>query len=347
MGVEYEDYYSVLGVDRDASQEEIQKAYKTKAKKYHPDVSDEPDAEEKFKKLNEAYQVLKDPEKRQKYDRFGQNWQQGQEVDPSQWENVHVNFGGDGGFEDIFGGGGGRGQQQQGRGAGMGGFSDFFETFFSGGRGPGAAGQARGGRRGHQGGRGGARRQRRRKGESQVVEVQLPLDAVYHGREATVRIPVTERGGRGQRVRDTKTYTVQIPPGTTNGSKIRLAGEGERSRAGGEPGDILLEVKIADHPDFEVDEYDLHTEVPIAPWEAALGAKVEVPTVDGAARVQVPAGSQSGRKLRLKEKGLPDDAGGRGDLYAELAIRVPEDLDDRQRELFEELRDASDFDPRD
>ena len=343
MGVEFEDYYSILGVDEDASQDEIQKAYKRLAKKYHPDVSDEPDAEEEFKKVNEAYQVLKDPEKRKKYDRLGKNWQHGQEVNPPPgWENVRVNFGGDGGFEDIFGGGGGGGAGA----GGMGGFSDFFNAFFGsefgGGRqrGAGGAGGARAGQRAY-----GQRRPR--KGRSQRAKIRVGLEDVYHGRELTVTIPVEQVDAQGRRVRERKTYTVKIPPGTTDGSKIRLAGEGEQGTGGGAPGDMLLEVQIAEHPTFEVDDYDLHTETAIAPWEAALGAKIDVPTLEGSVTVKVPPGSQTGRKLRLKEQGLPDDAGGRGDLYVELAIDVPKELSSEEEELFKQLADVSTFNPRD
>ncbi|MFB6264160.1 MAG: DnaJ C-terminal domain-containing protein, partial [Bradymonadaceae bacterium] len=307
-----EDYYSILGVDRDASQEEIEKAYKRLAKKYHPDVNDEPGAEDEFKKVNEAYQVLKDPEKREQYDRFGDDWKrarqaQGQGAGPG-WENVEVNVGGAGDFEDIFGGAGGPGG---GGAGGAGGFGDFFETIF-GGQGPG------GGGRGPTGGRsqpGGGRRQGARarspggpaQGQSREAKVTVSLEDVYYGRERTVTLAMPGRHGGRER----KTYTVEIPPGTTDGSKIRLAGEGEEGRGGGPAGDLLLEIEIAEHPVFEVDEYDLHTEVAISPWEAALGGEIEVPTVESRATVKVPAGSQSGRKLRLRGKGLPDDDGGR------------------------------------
>ena len=352
MGVEFEDYYSVLGVDRDASQEEIQKAYKRLAKKYHPDVSDEPDAEEQFKKLNEAYEVLKDPEKRKKYDRLGKDWEKGQEVNPPPgWENVRVNFGGDGqGFEDIFGGGGGARGGGGGPQGGMGGFSDFFQAFFGNDFGGGRQGRQAGGAAGRGTGRPGGggrrgRRQRARKGRSHEAEVTVTLEDVYHGRERTVAIPVEKHTRDGRTIQNRKTYTVRIPPGTTEGSKIRLAGEGEQA-AGGSAGDLLLEVHIADHPDFEVDEYDLYTDIEIAPWEAALGTKVDVPTVEGEVTVKVPAGSKSGRKLRLRKKGLPDDSGSRGDLYVRLGVAVPEELSERERELYAELRDVSTFDPR-
>jgi curved DNA-binding protein len=346
VSVDFEDYYSVLGVDRDASQEDIQKAYKRLARKYHPDVNDEPDAEEKFKQLNEAYQVLKDPEKRKKYDHLGQNWDKaagagpGGGQTPPGWENVRVNMGGGGpggqdmNFEDIFGGAAG----SAGKGS-AGGFSDFFETFFGQGMhggGPGGAG----------GGGARARQRQRKEGRTHRASLEVTLEDVYYGREKTIVLPI-ERVEQGRRIQDRKTYTVQIPPGTTEGSTIRLAGGGEEGRAGGRRGDILIEIEIAEHPTFEVDGLDLRTEVAVTPWEAALGAKVDVPTVEGSAKVTVPEGAQSGSKLRLKGKGLPKNANERGNLYAELSIRIPDELSERERELFEQLRDSSSFAPRD
>ncbi len=339
MSVDFEDYYSVLGVDRDASQEDIQKAYKRLARKYHPDVNDDPDAEDKFKQLNEAYQVLKDPEKRKRYDRLGQNWDKagaGGQGAPG-WENVNMGGGDNVSFEDIFGGAASSaGSANQGS---AGGFSDFFETFFNQGMRGGPGGGAGGARSGRQ------QRQRPGQGRSQEVTLQVNLEDVYNSREKTISVPI-ERIEQGRRIQDRKTYTVQIPPGTTDGSTIRLAGGGEEGRAGGPRGDILIRIEIADHPHFEVDDLDLHTEVAVAPWEAALGTRVTVPTVEGSAKVAVPEGAQSGSKLRLKGKGLPESSTERGDLYVELSIRVPDELSSRERELFEQLRDSSSFDPR-
>ena len=235
MSVDFEDYYEVLGVDRDASQEEIQKAYRKKARKYHPDVSDEADAEEMFKKVNEAHEVLKDPETRKKYDQLGKNWKQGQGFEPPPgwgdggWENVRVNVGG-AGFEDIFGGGGGGG-----------GFSDFFNVFFGGG-GPGGARGGRGGRSAAGGGRGRTRGQGRqggaggfggfgggqsfaRKGRSHEAEVTVSLEDVMHGAEKHIAMPVREQTADGRVVERQKTYKVKFPAGTTDGTLIRLAGQ--------------------------------------------------------------------------------------------------------------------------
>lgn len=361
MSVDFEDYYEVLGVDRDASQEEIQKAYRKKARKYHPDVSKEEDAEEMFKKVNEAHEVLKDPETRKKYDQLGQNWKSGQGFEPPPgwgdgWENVRVNVGG-GGFEDIFGGAGGGG-------GGGGGFSDFFNMFFSGG-GPGARAGSRGGPRGasrgqrpqgQQRGRGGAgsgyggfggAQGFSRKGRSHEAEVTVSLADVMHGAEKHIAMPVREQTPEGHVVERQKTYKVKIPAGTTDGTVIRLAGQGEPGVGGGKAGDLLLKVRLAPDEDYEVDGHNLTTQLHLAPWEAALGTKATLETPDGDVTVTVPEGSQSGNKLRLRGRGLPKKGSeGRGNLYVELLIRVPEELSERERELFEQLKEASSFDAR-
>ncbi len=348
MSVEFEDYYKVLTVDRGATQQEIQKAYRKLARKYHPDVSKEEDAEEKFKKVNEAYEVLKDPETRKKYDQLGKNWKNfqgpGGFQPPPGWENMRVNMGG-GGFEDLFGGrGGGAG--------GHAGFSDFFNIFF-GGAAPGAQPggfnfEDLGGFGGAAPGAGRARAQARpRKGRSHEATVRVSLSDVAGGAEREIALPVREQMPDGRVVQHTKTYKVKIPAGTTDGTVIRLAGQGEPGAAGGQPGDLRLRVEIAPHPDFDVDGHDLYTDLYLAPWEAALGAKVPVKTLDGEVTLTIPQGSQSGSKLRLRGKGLPKKNGGKsGDLYARLLVRVPDELTDRERELYEALRDASEFDPR-
>lgn len=358
MSVDFEDYYEVLGVDRDASQDEIQKAYRKKARKYHPDVSKEPDAEEMFKKVNEAHEVLKDPETRKKYDQLGQNWKSGQGFEPPPgwgdgWENVRVNMGG-GGFEDIFGGAGG---------GGGGGFSDFFNMFFGGGGPAGAGGRggrAGGGRRARGqrqqpgagpgfGGFGGGRSGQgfARKGRSHEAEVTVSLEDVMHGAEKHIAMPVREQTADGRVVERQKTYKVKIPAGTTDGTVIRLAGQGEPGVGGGKPGDLLLKVRLAPHSDYDVDGHNLTTKLYLAPWEAALGTKATLQTPDGDVTVTVPEGSQSGNKLRLRGRGLPKKgADGRGNLYVELLIRVPDELSERERELFEQLREASSFDAR-
>src|SRR5690554_5671318 len=296
VSVEFEDYYKVLDVDRGASQDEIQKAYRKLARKYHPDVSKEADAEEKFKKVNEAHEVLKDPESRKKYDQLGKDWKKYQSADgfrpPPGWG------GGAGahGFEDIFGGQAG-GQPD---------FSDFFNTFFGGGRPGGAsAGPGPGFNFEGFGGHGGQRRVRPQKGRSVEAVVHVTLEEVASGAEREIVLPMRERLPDGRVVEQNKSYKVKIPAGTTDGTVIRLAGQGEEGVGGGKAGDLRLRVELTKHPLFEVDEHDLTTDIYLTPWEAALGARVSVRTLDGAGTVSIPAGSQSGSKLRLRGKGLP------------------------------------------
>jgi curved DNA-binding protein len=299
MAVGFRDYYEVLGVPRDASEEDIRRAYRKLAREHHPDVNKDPAAEDRFKEVSEAYEVLRDPEKRERYDRLGANWRAGQDVSGGPgFEGVQFDFGG-GGF-------GGEGE-----------FSDFFEQLFG----------ARG-RRGRGGGGGGFDGFTSRGADHEAV-LELSLEEAARG------------GTRKITLGDGRDYEVTIPSGVRDGQRIRLAGEGGRGAGGGPPGDLLLRVRLRPHPRFRVEGSDLQTEIPVAPWEAALGATVEVPTLTGSARVKVPAGSPCGRKLRLRGEGL-----GGGDLYARLKIEVPKRLSDDERELFERLAEVSDFDPR-
>lgn len=317
MPVDYKDYYQTLGVARGASQEEIQKAYRKLARKYHPDVSKEPNAEAKFKDLSEAYEVLKDPEKRQKYDQFGSAWKQARQTGqaPPGWEGIHFDFGpgGAGGFRFEGAGPGGFGGS---------GFSDFFDMLF-GGQG-GVRGFGGGGR-----GAGGARR-----GADQEAGLTLSLEEAARGgrRELTLTDPAT--GG-------SKTLAVKIPPGVKPGGKIRLAGQGSPGPGGGPAGDLYLRVELAPHPKLRIQGTDLHATVPIAPWEAALGGQADVPTLNGPSTVKIPPGTSSGRRVRLRGKGFPRAKGEAGDLYAEFRIVVPEELSKEERELYEKLRDAA------
>lgn len=314
--MEYKDYYATLGVKKDASEEDIQKAYRKLARKFHPDVNKAPEAEAKFKEIGEAYEVLKDPEKRQRYDQYGSAWKRAQQTGggtPPGWEGVHFDFGQGGGF-----GGGGSGD-----------FSSFFDMLFGGGR-PGARGRAGGA--GFQGfggqGFGG--------GADTEATIRLSLeDAVRGGqREITLSDPNT-----GQR----KTLSVRIPPGVRAGQRIRLAGQGQPGMDGGQAGDLYLRIEIEPDPRFRVEGSDLHTTVPVTPWEAALGGEAEVQTLDGPVRVKIPPGSSTGRKIRLRGKGLPQAGGERGDLIAEIRVMVPEKLSERERELFEQLATDSSF----
>jgi curved DNA-binding protein len=310
LPVAFRDYYEVLGVPRDASEEDIRRAYRRLARENHPDVNKDPEAEDRFKEISEAYEVLRDPEKRERYDRLGANWKAGQDVSGAEG---FTDFGGNGpagGFRDVrfdFGG----------DDFGGGDFSDFFEGMFSG-RGRGRPGRRAAGFDGFST-RGG-------------------------DREATLELSLEEAAAGGRRrisLADGRDYEVQIPPGVRDGQLIRMSGEGGQGIGGGPAGDLLLRVRIRPHPRFRVDGSDLHTTLPVNPSEAALGASVRVPTLTGSARLRVPAGSSCGRRLRLRGEGL-----GGGDLYATVNIKVPKRLSKRERELYEELAEASDFDPR-
>lgn len=316
----YKDYYEALGVARAASQEELQKAYKKLARKYHPDVNKEAGAEDRFKSINEAYDVLKDPEKRRLYDKYGAAWKaisEGRQPPPGT-DQVPFDFQGFG--FDGFGGGG----------AGPGGIdpndlSSIFEQFFG--------GQVEG----MPGARGARRRARgpRRGGDRESVLEIGASDAFQGGsRDLAIRDPDT-----GQTAR----LTVRIPGGVRTGQRIRLAGKGGAGAAGGPPGDLFLEVKVVPDARFRLEGDDVYTTLPITPWEAALGTTASLATLDGEVRIKVPAGSSSGRNIRLRGKGYPTKDGGRGDLYATVQIVVPESLSDRERELFEQLQQASSF----
>ncbi|HUO87166.1 MAG TPA: J domain-containing protein [Thermoanaerobaculia bacterium] len=317
---DFKDYYEILGVPRDASQDAIQKAYRKLARKLHPDVDQEPGAEERFKALGEAYEVLKDKEKRAKYDRFGNAWKQAQQRTggaPPGWENVRVEYGP--GFDFDFGGVGGDDP-----------FAHLFEQLFGG-------GAPRGG--GFSGFRTAGGPPRARAGGDVEAELEISLEEAARGgrRQITLGDPAT-----GER----KTYEVNIPPGIRPGSRLRLGGKGGSGAGGGPAGDLYLKIAIAPHPRFRLDGGDLHVEVAVPPWTAALGGEVDVPTLAATQRIKVPAGTSSGRRIRLGGKGFPGTAGKpAGDLYAELTIVVPKTLSERQRELFEELARASESQP--
>jgi len=318
--MDFKDYYAVLGVAKSASQEEIQRAYRKLARKYHPDINQTPGAEDKFKDIGEAYEVLKDPDKRAKYDRYGAAWkaaQQGGGAPPP-------------GYEDLWGD---LGDMDDSIFSGSSGFSSFFEQLF------GAAarhGTAQG-RRGTRGPTPGA--QWTMPGADQEAHLGLTLEEAAHGgeREISLSSPTT-----GQ----SKTYVVHIPKGIRPGQRIRLAGQGERGIGGAPAGDLYLVVEILPHPMFHLEDHDLYTTIPVTPWEAALGAEVKLATLEGAVHVKIPPGSSSGRKIRLKGKGFPRTRSGPGDLYAEISIRVPETLSAEEKRLFEQLAKVSRFAPR-
>lgn len=283
MAVQFRDYYETLGVSKTANEDEIRSAFRKLARKYHPDVAkDKKTAEEKFKQINEAYEVLSDPEKRRKYDQLGENWNQpGGFQPPPQWGagqpggGFHRGSGENGGVEFEFGGTG---------------FSDFFEAFFGGGRGRSAFGGF------------GQRETMAERGSDVEADIMVTLEEALHGSTRQVSL---RRAGSTK----TETYQVKIPRGVREGQRIRLAGQGEASERGGKSGDLFLRVRLARHPDFSVEGSDLVHEVKIAPWQAVLGDQLIVPTLEGNARLKLPSGTQGGQRFRLRERGLPGVSG--------------------------------------
>lgn len=314
--MQYKDYYKILGVERTASEEEIKKAYRKLARKYHPDVSKEKDAEEKFKEVNEANDVLSDAEKRKAYDQLG-SYQPGQDFRPPP------------GWEQQFG------QSGQFDFSGMD-FGDLFAQMFGGGMGAG------GGRRRSHGFGGGFAQP----GQDFEMNLEITLDEAYHGAEKTLQVEVPEPSPQGFMVRVPKTIKLRVPKGATDGQRLRVSGKGGAGSHGGRAGDLYLNIRIAPHAWFKPDGHDLYLDLPLTPWEAALGATVEIPTMEGNVRLKVKAGSRSGQKMRLAGKGLPKPKDGHGDLYAVFQLVVPPELSERERELFEELAKESSFNPR-
>jgi curved DNA-binding protein len=325
MSVEYKDYYKILGVSKSASQDDMSKAFKKLARKHHPDLNpNDKKAEDKFKEINEAYEVLKDPEKRKLYDQLGPNWQHGQNFQPPPgFENVRFNFGGAGGPGNFDAGG----------------FSDFFETLFGGAQGGASFG---GGREyfGRGGGPGFSARPRR--GQDSEAVLELTMEEAFHGGAKTLSLL---EHVQGQAPRN-KTLSVTIPAGVKEGAKIRLAGQGNPGSAGGSAGDLYMKVHILPHHLFYLDGANVVIDLPLAPWEAALGAKVRVPTLDGAVELNIPPGTDSGRKLRLGRRGLGAGAN-RGDQIVRVMVRVPSAGTDEEKALWESLAKTSSFTPRD
>lgn len=315
--MEYKDYYKILGVSRDASQDDIKRAYRKLARKYHPDVNREADSEERFKEVNEANEVLSDPEKRRAYDQLGANWKQGQNFEPPP------------GWEAHFGAGGGR------RGAGgFGGaedFSDFFSTLFGGGLG--GMGGARRGARGF-----------RARGQDQRARLRISLEDAYRGATRTLQLQVPEYDAQGNAITRTRTINVKVPAGVTEGQQIRLSGQGAPGLGGGTSGDLFLEIEFEPHRHFTAQGRDIYLNLPLAPWEAALGARVKVPTLGGTVDLTIPSGARSGQKLRLKGRGLPGKSP--GDQYVVLQIAAPKPENDSQRQLYERMAREMPFNPR-
>src|SRR6266705_2819957 len=310
MAVQFRDYYETLGVSKTASEDEIKSAFRKLARKYHPDVAkDKKEAEEKFKQINEAYEVLSEPEKRRKYDQLGENWNQPGGFQPRpQWGGgqpggFRWGSGENGGVEFEFGGTG---------------FSDFFEAFFGGGRGRSAFGGF------------GGRSATAERGADVEADIMVTLEEALHGSTRTVSL---RRAGSDK----VEKYQVKIPRGVREGQRIRLRGQGEAGAGGGKSGDLFLRVRLAKHPDFSVEGSDLIHEVKIAPWQAALGTQLKVPTLEGNVRLKIPPGTQGGQRFRLRERGLPGISGKRGDLYVVAQIDIPKKLSEREREIWSQL----------
>ncbi|MGH8619740.1 MAG: DnaJ C-terminal domain-containing protein [Burkholderiales bacterium] len=306
--MKYKDYYATLGLKRDATPEEVKRVYRKLARKYHPDVSKEKGAEDKFKEVGEAYEVLKDPEKRAAYDQLG-HYTPGQDFrPPPDWARQHGNHAG--GFSS--------GPEMD--------FGDLFEGLFGGGGGGSRAGSPRGRRGGM-----------RMAGADFEAAVTVTLEQALAGSEVSFDLP---RGNGSVPLK------VRIPKGITDGEKMRVPGKGGEGAGGGPAGSLYLTVRFAPHRWFQPRGHDLYLELPVAPWEAALGGAAEVPTLGGRVRVKIPAGAAPGQQLRLAGKGLPKRDGHSGDQYCTLLIVVPPALSPRERELYEELQKASDFNPR-
>ena len=326
--MKYLDYYAVLGVPRDASAEDIKKAFRKLARQYHPDVNKSSGAEARFKEINEANEVLSDPEKRRRYDELGRNWKSGQDFTPPPgWGG-----GAPGGIHYEFSGAGGD-------------FSDFFSAIFGDRAGPGRS--ARGRRGGANpfagfGGFGGDMDEETftPRGQDFEANLSLSIEDLFNRAPKTLTLQVPATRPDGSVARQSKTFHVRIPPGATDGTRIRLSGQGE----GG--GNLYLNLRVAPHPIFQLNGHDLDMTLPVAPWEAVLGAKVHIPTLEGTASLHVPPGTQGGARLRLAGQGLPDKHGSRGDIFVTLRIVLPEHPTPREKELFEQLARESSFHPR-
>lgn len=316
MAVQFRDYYETLGVPKTASADEIKSAFRKLARKHHPDMAkakEKAAAEEKFKQINEAYEVLSDPEKRVKYDQLGANWNQpGGFQPPPDWARGGP---GGGGFRRHAGGNGG-GVEFEFGGTG---FSDFFEAFFGGGHGESAFG-----------GGFGRRPATAERGQDVEADIMVTLEEALHGSTRQVSL---RRSGSDK----VETYQVKIPRGVHEGQRIRLAGQGEAGAGGGTKGDLFLRVRLARHPDFSVEGNDLVYEAALEPWWAALGTEIEVPTLEGYRRLKIPPGTQAGQRFRFRDRGLPTANDGRGNLYVVAQIVIPKQLTEAERELWQQL----------
>lgn len=308
--MKYKDYYAILGVERNASADAIKKSYRKLARKYHPDVSKDPAGEAKFKDVAEAYQTLKDDDKRAAYDQLGRH-QPGEDFQPSHdWgRNFNSSFtDGSAGFEGVD-------------------LSDLFAHL---------ARQ-----------RGGSHRPDfPTAGEDFDVAAEISLEDAFRGTQVTLDLSVPVHDEQGRTRREARRVDVRIPKGAGNGQRLRLRGQGGKGLHGGRDGDLYLNIRLRPNPLFRVDGHDLYIELPLAPWEAAMGTTVELPTLAGPVNLNVPSLTASGRKLRLGKRGLPKPGGGEGDLFAMVSIVMPASLDDKQQALFRQLAESSTFNPR-
>jgi curved DNA-binding protein len=318
--MDYKDYYTILGVSRTATPDEIKRAYRKLARKYHPDVSKEKNAEEQFKSLQEAYEVLKDPKKREAYDQLGSQWKSGQDFRPPPGWQGFSGFDGAGFSEENVHAGG---------------FSDFFEAIFGSGRFQ----------------QGGARRQRaqqsafRQPGRDDHAKITITLEEAFHGASKTVHLQVPEIDAHGRAHQGTRTLKITIPAGITSGQQLRLAKQGSPGTGGASPGDLYLAMEIQPHPVFTLQDKDIYLTLPITPWEAALGSKITVPTLGGSVDLKIAPGSQAGQKLRLKGRGLPAKPIA-GDQYVVLQIYAPPATTEAQRALYEKMAQEMPVNPR-
>ncbi|UCB55030.1 MAG: DnaJ domain-containing protein [Thiotrichales bacterium] len=311
--MQFRDYYEIMGVDRNATQEEIKRAYRKLARKYHPDISKDPDAEARFKEMGEAYEVLKDPEKRAAYDQLGKNYKAGQDFTPPPGWDAGFEFTG-GGFEQA---------------ADAGVFSDFFESLF--GRGGFTADRAQAGGF-------------HMRGQDHHAKILINLEDAIQGVSRTISLQVPEVDSQGHVQTRTRTLNVNIPKGVKQGQQIRLAGQGAPGIGQGGQGDLYLEIEFSPHSIYHVEGRDIYLDLPVTPWEAALGATVKVPTPTGIVEMKIPAGSASGRKMRLKGRGIAGKIA--GDFYAVLKISLPQADSDKARSLYQKMKEELDFNPR-
>lgn len=316
--MDFQDYYSVMGVERDASQDEIKRAYKKLARKYHPDVSKDADAETRFKEVGEAYQVLKDPEKRTAYDQVGANRQAGEDFTPPP--------GWDAGFEYS-------GSNFDGDAAD---YSDFFESLF---------GQGfRSASRSQQAGQGRSYGGFNAHGEDHHAKVLIEVEDAYLGATRSISLNVSEVDGSGHIVTKQRTLNVKIPKGVKQGQKIRLSGQGSPAMGQGQPGDLYLEIEFNPHGIYRVDAHDVYLDVPITPWEAALSASIKVPTPDGVVDLKMPEGTTSGKKMRLRGRGIPGKPP--GDFYVVPQITLPPADTETAKELYRKMEKELAYNPR-